>query len=62
MVETINLYKLAMLVGSVNTVWRATTGGAGADSNQVALTTYLLVHSTQNPEFFSEYEFGSLEF
>ena len=26
-------------------------------SNQVALTTYLLVHSTKNPEIFSEYEF-----
>ena len=32
------------------------------ESNQVALTTYLLVHSIQNPENFSEYEFDSLKF
>ena len=29
MVETINLYNLAILVGSVNTVRRASTEGAG---------------------------------
>ena len=31
-------------------------------SNQAALITDLLVHSRQNPEFFSEYELDSLKF
>ena len=31
-------------------------------SNQVALITDFLVHSRQNPEFFSEYEFDILKF
>ena len=35
---------------------------SGTYSNQVALTTYLLVHLTQNPEKFSEYEVDSLKF
>ena len=31
-------------------------------SNQVTLITDKPVHTTQNPEFFSEYEFDSLKF